>query len=597
MSMGVIEGMRSGVDTPWMKFIFFVIIVTFVFWGSSNQGAATQIVAEVNGKKITDTEFNRRMRTSARGLGAGASDEEMAGLQRQVMGSLVQETVLLQEANRLGIEVSDREIADQLKTYTSVYATIVRVPFTAFLDDFTTASARSEAFALQVAQEWEADGSPPLALLDDKGIQPLGPFNLGTDPTRYEVFGLGPDVLAKVLAAPGGVTLYEISTSSSEPVIAELRVHSYRDDDGQFSVELYESNLQRAGLTRPKYEQGLRKELTIQKLLSFASYAVTVHPHEVEARYREENTQLGLDWIRVDPGAVEADVVISDEDVDAMVAADADRLRVLYTEQLDRRFRTPRQASFSTLLLRTNIDGNTEAEVEARLTALRDQAQSGADFAELARMWSEDLSAVNGGDLGTQAEDQLDPALSEALFATTPGGVSEIIKTSRGLQILWLRDVVQATETTFEEAAPTLARESLLAQRTPQAVEALAKELGEAWKATGAPPIELMTARGLTLGTASQLPLNTTVLPELGSMPELVSAAAKADPGAVLESIFAVDADRIVVQVRERTEPDMTEFATDAENLHRRLLFESRNTFIEEWRNDVVANADVETYL
>ena len=145
--MGVIEGMRSGVDTPWMKFIFFVIIITFIFWGSNNEGAATQIVAEVNGKKITDTQFNQRMRLQARGLGSGASEEELAGLQRQVMGALVQETVLLQEADRLGIEVADREIADQLKAYTSVYATLVRVPFTAFLDDFTTASARSEAFA------------------------------------------------------------------------------------------------------------------------------------------------------------------------------------------------------------------------------------------------------------------------------------------------------------------------------------------------------------------------------------------------------------------------------------------------------------------
>ncbi len=218
--MGVIEGMRGGVDSPLMKFTFFVIIVTFVFWGSSNQGASTQIVAEVNGKRITDTEFNRRMRSSARGLGAGASEEELAGMQRQVMGSLVQETVLLQEADRLGIEVSDREIADQLKSYTAVYATLVRVPFTAFLDDFTTATDRSQAYAEQLLATWEADGSPPAEMLEEKGIQPLGPFNLGTDPTRYEVFGLGPEVLTRVQKAPGGVTLYEMSSVSGEPVVA-----------------------------------------------------------------------------------------------------------------------------------------------------------------------------------------------------------------------------------------------------------------------------------------------------------------------------------------------------------------------------------------
>jgi parvulin-like peptidyl-prolyl isomerase len=595
--MGVIEGMRSGVDTPWMKFVFFVIIVTFVFWGSNNQGASSQVVAEVNGKRITDTEFNRRMRQSSRRLGAASSDAELARLQRQIMGALVEETVMLQEANRLGIEVSDREIADQLKSYTSVYGTIVRVPFTAFLDDFSTATARSEAFARQILDEWSAEGIMPTDTLDAKGIKPLGPFNLGIDQTRYEVFGLGPEILEKVMKAPGGITLYEMSTASGEPVIAELHVRSYRDDDGLFSVDLYESNLQSAGLTRPKYEQGLRRELTIQKLLSFASLAVTVHPHQVEARYREENTQLGLDWIRVTADAVADDVVVSQEDIEAMVAMDRPRLEALYTEQLDLRFRTPRQATFSTLLLRTNIDGNTEAEVEARLQDLRQQALDGADFADLARMWSEDLSAMNGGDLGTQAEDQLDPALSEILFATETGSVSTVISSSRGLQILWLREVIEAKETPFDEAAPILAKELLVAQRTPEAVEALAKEIGDEWKSLGSPPIELMLARGLNLGTASQLPLNTTVLPELGSMPELVAEAALAEPGAVMDTLFAVDDDRIVVQLRERSEADMDAFAAEVDTLHRRLLFETRNEFIEEWRNDVVANADVTTYL
>ncbi len=595
--MGVIEGMRSGVDTPWMKLIFFIIVVTFIFWGSYGQGESTQRVALVNGRVITDTQFNQQLRRVANRLGAGASDAELAAARQQVMSSLVMETVLLQEAARLGIEVSDNEIADQLKAYTTVYGTLVRVPFTAFLDDFSTAQARSEEFAARVLGEWEEDGVLPEEELALKGIQPYGPLNLGTDPGRYEMFGLGSEVLDEVMRAPGGVTLYRMSTVSNEPVLAELRVDSFRGDDGAFSIELYEADLTRAGLTRPKYEQGLRKELTINKLLEFAQLSVSVHPHQVESRYREQNTQLGLDWIRVSAEAAAPDVVITDDDVAALVAADADRLRVRYAEQLDRRFRTPRQATFSTLLLRTDIEGNTTGEVQARVAALREQAVGGADFAELARTWSEDLSAGRGGDLGTQAEDQIDPVLAEALFQTEAGGFSEIVETSRGLQFLWVREIAEATETSFEEAAPLLARELLDEERTPIAVAALAQRLQVAWSTEDMPPTEMMLERGLGLGTASQLPVSATVLPDLGSMPDLMAAAAAAEEGAVLGELFELDGDIVVAQLRERDEPDMTAFETERDDLRRSLLFETRNQFIEEWRSDLVAGADVEIYL
>ncbi|MCB9745239.1 MAG: SurA N-terminal domain-containing protein [Alphaproteobacteria bacterium] len=51
--------MRAGTDSFFIQAVFVVIIVSFIFWGVGGDGPASQTVAQVNGQRITDTEFQR----------------------------------------------------------------------------------------------------------------------------------------------------------------------------------------------------------------------------------------------------------------------------------------------------------------------------------------------------------------------------------------------------------------------------------------------------------------------------------------------------------------------------------------------------------
>lgn len=115
--MSVLESMRSGTDSTGMQVVLALVLVSFIFWYSSPQGDTTQVVATVNGTKIMGTDLTRRMTMEARRYDRALSDAEEAQLQEQVRQSLIEDEALRQEAIRLGVTVSDTEVARELLRY------------------------------------------------------------------------------------------------------------------------------------------------------------------------------------------------------------------------------------------------------------------------------------------------------------------------------------------------------------------------------------------------------------------------------------------------------------------------------------------------
>ena len=112
--MSVLESMRSGSDSTFMQVVLALVVVSFVFWYAVPQGEMSRVVAEVNGTKIMDTSYNRAFRNalaqSEQRYGRVLSNEERAQIGEQVRQQLIEDEVVLQESEALGIEVSDTEI-------------------------------------------------------------------------------------------------------------------------------------------------------------------------------------------------------------------------------------------------------------------------------------------------------------------------------------------------------------------------------------------------------------------------------------------------------------------------------------------------------
>jgi peptidyl-prolyl cis-trans isomerase SurA len=101
-----------------------------------------------------------------------------------------------------------------------------------------------------------------------------------------------------------------------------------------------------------------------------------------------------------------------------------------------------RQTRARHILVRTNeIVGDNEAR--NRLRQLRERIVHGADFAELARLHSDDLTASKGGDLGWLSPGDTVPEFERTMDGLRPGEVSAPIQTPFGwhlIQVLERRD-------------------------------------------------------------------------------------------------------------------------------------------------------------
>lgn len=91
---------------------------------------------------------------------------------------------------------------------------------------------------------------------------------------------------------------------------------------------------------------------------------------------------------------------------------------------------------------RKNDDATNEAEVSRKVKMLMDRLGSGADFAQLAMDYSEDMnSAATGGDLGYVPEsalNQSDPSLKRVVVGLKAGEISQPIVLKDGVRILKL---------------------------------------------------------------------------------------------------------------------------------------------------------------
>lgn len=487
--MPILENLRKGTDSASTRILIGVVAAVFIFWGvGSNRGQKTSIYAEVNGQSITDTEFRRAFSTRARMLGRNLTEEEESQLATQVLQELIDAEALVQEAKRLGVSVSDEEVARE----------VVKV----------------DAF----------------------------------------------------------------------------------QKDGKFHEKTYEKALKANGMSRGVYEANLRRSLTLQKLIDLAGLGVAVTDAELEQAYKARETTLGLTYVRLPTAAFLEDIPVADAERDAFVQQNGDKLKARYDELHDRQFDLPKRYQLRTILLRTDLAGMDKDAVRKKAEEIRAQAAGGADFADLARAWSEDLTASNGGSLGMQAVSQIDPVVATAADKAGKGKVSEVVETGRGYQILLVEDLQEAREIPFEEARNELAVAMIREERAPEVVRAYAQKIVDAWKATGEPPRDLTEPKKLPVDTTGDFSLEEPQIPRIGEAPELRAAAMAAPVGQVLPAPFVVKGTTYVVAVTDRSEADMARFAEAKPMLRAQLLAQRQAEVLEAWTADVKARAKIEQH-
>ena len=192
----------------------------------------------------------------------------------------------------------------------------------------------------------------------------------------------------------------EASDGEVEDKFTELK-SPYTEDE-------FQRQLKERGVSVDDLKRDLRRQLSIQKLLNREVVAkISITDQDVAEFYNSNKAQFNV----AEPQFRIAQIVV-----------------------------TPRKEP--QIRNRKNDDATNEAEAQRKVKMLMDRLSSGADFAQLAMDYSEDMnSAATGGDMGYVPEsalNQSDPALKKLVLGLKPGQVSPPIQLKEGYRILKL---------------------------------------------------------------------------------------------------------------------------------------------------------------
>jgi peptidyl-prolyl cis-trans isomerase SurA len=120
------------------------------------------------------------------------------------------------------------------------------------------------------------------------------------------------------------------------------------------------------------------------------------------------------------------------------------------------------------ILLRAR-EGLSEAEARDRLRRLRERVLAGADFAELARVNSEDASASKGGDLGWVAPGDTVPEFERVMNALKDREVSQPVQTPFGWHLVQVLE--RRSDELSEDRKKAAARQAIRARKADEAFQ------------------------------------------------------------------------------------------------------------------------------
>jgi len=363
--------------------------------------------------------------------------------------------------------------------------------------------------------------------------------------------------------------------------------------DGKFDQQTYDHELRERGYSADRFEELQRRDMLLQKVQEIAQAGVTVTEAEVRAAWETRSTGYDLRYVRLPMLAFLDDVPVTDADRDAFIAANKDTIKKRYDEAFERSYNLPKRYTLSEIVLRTDAPGADKAATKAKADEIAAKAAAGADFSELARTFSEDLTASSGGNLGQRAPAQLDPVLVTAADAAGVGKVSPAVETGRGYEIILVNAIDEAHVVPLEEAEKDIAASMIRESKVTDLQRAYAAKIVEAWTTTHEVPRDLTEPKKLSVDDTGEFALDSREIPGLGAQPTLRAALAGAKVGDVLPVPFENKGTLFVVSLSKRIDPAPKDYAVQGTAIRGALLAERQRDFFEQWKTALVAESGV----
>lgn len=382
----MMEFLRTHAQSWAVKALFGIIVIVFVFFGvKSFDSGQPDVVATVDGQAIRGRDFSAQYERVVQNLKRQNPQLDEAalrqmGARKDVLMQMVSEILIAREAKRLGITVTDAELAREIK----------QMPY--FLND-----------------RQQFDAALYRAVLQQQGYS-VAAFEREL---RQELALRRLEALFGTASAVTDSELKEYFTFSRQQAVLDYVLFSFEDFKNATPPTLEEAKAWHAS----------RNE-------TFRS-----------------PPRLDIVALPFTPDSLARNETVTDDEVAAFHAKNAQRL---YSQEERVRARH--------ILLRLDQNATSEqtGAVLDKIKEIQAKLAAGEEFVALAQQYSEDTTAIIGGDLNWQGRGQFLPAFEAVAFSLQKGQVSEPVRTDFGYHLIKLEAREDARTKSLDEARPDI---------------------------------------------------------------------------------------------------------------------------------------------
>jgi peptidyl-prolyl cis-trans isomerase D len=393
-------------------------------------------------------------------------------------------------------------------------------------------------------------------------------YGAGVNERLLRQLGIDQQILQQMVDEQAALTEAERQglRVSDEELAQQIFAIPGLQENGRFIGEQrYEQLLasQYPPLTKGAFEESLRRSMMIDKLRSAVTNWVSVSNGELEREYKLRNEKTKLQVVALTADKFRDRVTVTDADVSAYYEAHKAEYRkgeqrkvrylLLDREQWRARimvspqdvesyynanvqlYQTPEQVRASHILLKTDA-GQDEAAVRKQAEDVLKQARApGADFAALARKYSQDEgSKAKDGDLDYFSKGRMVPEFETAAFAMQPGQISDLVKSQFGFHIIKVVDKKPASTATLDSVRAQII-ETISSQRVDQQLADKTRELDT--RITKPADFDAVAKETGVTVAESALFAKDEPIPGLGQAPQVSSGAFGLADGAVSKAL------------------------------------------------------------
>ncbi|OGU61076.1 MAG: hypothetical protein A2X64_10570 [Ignavibacteria bacterium GWF2_33_9] len=467
--MGTLTNIRK--MSPYLLAIFAIVFIGFMVLSDADvtnlikqdQTLQKAVIGEVNGEKILYKDYEEKVRTQMEQEKSQMQDPnaevDETRIRQQVWSQMVDNIIINQEAEKLGIKITAEEVRDEMidnppdylkRSFTDssgnfmrdVYLELVTKPenYVKYLGDPSKISQEEKDAAvnrlrLDLRQVEEYVIKNKLFSRLQKTISNSSSFiSPSFAVEKYRLDNMTADLKAIVFRA-GTVKPASIKVSDAEIKNYYESHKQYYTQDAQVKLKYLNFKIQ------PSKEDSARSVRSINDIsMSLASAQDEMSKDSIFDLKLSEYGGTTSEFTPVNQIDQNAFAFIKDF-TNGQIAGPINAQEGVSFYRLDerRQSETP-TVKASHILIKFNDNQDSAFAVAQSLLA---RAKSGSDFAELAREYSEDKgSGTQGGDVGYFGKGQMVQPFEEACFAAKIGDIVGPVESQFGYHIIKLTDKI-----------------------------------------------------------------------------------------------------------------------------------------------------------